>query len=73
MEISRLKYNYDDVAIIPDVATDIVSRKQCNWKTEEGMSPIWVAPMDTVVSADNWKVFYNAFCFRRMRCRFFNY
>ena len=61
MEISRLKYNYDDVAIIPDIATDIVSRKQCNWKTEEGISPIWVAPMDTVVSADNWKVFYNAF------------
>ena len=61
MEISRLKYNYDDVAIIPDIATDIVSRKQCNWKTEEGISPIWVAPMDTVVSADNWKVFYDAF------------
>lgn len=61
MENSRLKYNYDDVAIIPDIATDIVSRKQCNWKTEEGISPIWVAPMDTVVSADNWKVFYDAF------------
>lgn len=61
MQNDHLKYNYDDVAIIPDIATDIVSRKRCDWKTSDGVSPIWVAPMDTVVSVDNWKQFYDAF------------
>ena len=61
MSENKLKYNYDDVVVVPDIATDIVSRKQCDWKTDEGISPIWVAPMDTVVSADNWKVFYDAY------------
>ena len=60
MENSRLKFNYDDVVIIPDVSTNIISRNQCDWKTSEGISPIWVAPMDSVVNDENWKIFYDA-------------
>ena len=56
----RVKFNYDDVSIIPDVVTDIESRKECNPFMENGMSPIWTAPMDTVVNLDNWKTFYDA-------------
>jgi len=56
----KVKFNYDDVAIIPDIVTDIKSRKECNPLMEDGMSPIWAAPMDTVVNLDNWKTFYDA-------------
>ena len=56
----KVKFNYDDVAIIPDIVTDIKTRKECNPFMENGMSPIWTAPMDTVVDLDNWRTFYDA-------------
>ncbi len=60
MNIKGQKYNYDDVSIVPDVATTIKHRRECSCEVEEGMCPIWAAPMDTVISEDNWKVFYDA-------------
>jgi len=54
------KLNYDDITIVPDVVTDIESRKKdCNPYLEDGMLPIWAAPMDTVISLNNWKTFYD--------------
>jgi IMP dehydrogenase/GMP reductase len=52
-----MKLNYDDVVIVPDISTDIESRKSCDCKTKDGKFPIFVAPMDTVVNLDNWKIF----------------
>ena len=60
MNISGLKYNYDDVSIVPDVMTNIRHRKECSCYTSEGLSPIWASPMDTVISKDNWRVFSDA-------------
>ena len=54
-----VKFNYDDITVIPAVQTDIRSRKECNCYTEEGMLPIWCSPMDTVIGLDNWETFYD--------------
>ena len=51
------KLNYDDVTIVPEVITDIDSRKQCNPFDENGMLPIFASPMDTVINEENIKTF----------------
>lgn len=60
MSLKGLKYNYDDISIVPDVVTTIKHRRECSCEVEDGMSPIWAAPMDTVIGEDNWKIFRNA-------------
>lgn len=47
------KLNYDDVAIIPEVVSEISSRSECNPYDEDGYLPIFASCMSTVVSMDN--------------------
>lgn len=54
------KLNYDDIVVVPEKVSRIKSRKECNPFDENGMLPIWAAPMDTVINLENWKLFNKA-------------
>lgn len=58
--MSDIKLNYDDITVIPEIVTDISSRKQCNPYDEDGYLPIFAAPMSSVVSIENAHDFNNA-------------
>lgn len=55
--MSNIKLNYDDITIIPEIITTIKSRKECNPYDEFGRLPIFVSPMDTVISEENYDDF----------------
>ena len=60
----NIKYNYDDITIVPEVVTDIESRQECNPFDEEGYLPIFASCMSSVVSIDN----KNKFNENHIRC-----
>lgn len=53
----NIKLNYDDITIVPEVVTDIESRKECDPYDEFGYLPIFASPMSSVVSIENAKDF----------------
>jgi len=53
------KFDFNDILIQPAVQTQISSRTQVNPFDENGMLPIFTAPMDTVVDPYNMKDFWN--------------
>ena len=57
MLIKEIKYSYSDVNVIPAITTDMCHRSEPNPFTEEGLLPIFAAPMDTVVSENNYELF----------------
>jgi IMP dehydrogenase/GMP reductase len=48
-----MKYDFDDIVIVPKNLTTINSRSEVNCYNEEGMLPIITSPMDTVINHDN--------------------
>lgn len=58
--MSNLKFNYDDITIVPEVVTDICSRSQCNPYDKDGFLPIFASCMSSVVSFENTEKFNKA-------------
>lgn len=58
MVLNSEKLNYDDIAVVPKVITDIYHRYECTPYTNSGMLPIFAAPMGSVVSMNNWRIFH---------------
>lgn len=54
------KLNLGDLAIVPAILSDIDSRSEVVTTYENGQSPFFVAPMDTVLNKDNYKTFMDA-------------
>lgn len=54
----ELKFDYDDILIQPATVTHIDSRSEINIYDENGMLPIFTAPMIDVVDKDNIDVFF---------------
>lgn len=52
-----IKYSYDDVMIKPAILSSIEHRSECNPFDENGMLPIFTAPMDCVVNTKNFDLF----------------
>ena len=50
-------YTYNDVTIVPGMVSKIEHRSECIPWDEDGMLPLFTAPMNTVVSEDNFKLF----------------
>lgn len=55
--MQNLKYDFDDILIVPSYTTKIKSRYNDIELPE--MLPLFTAPMDTVVDLKNWKHFIN--------------
>lgn len=54
---NKIYYTYEDVTIMPNVISLIEHRSECIPLDEEGMLPLFTAPMDTVVNSKNFGMF----------------
>ena len=54
---NRIYYTYNDVTIVPSIVSNIEHRSECEPWDEHGMLPLFTAPMDTVISEDNFNLF----------------
>lgn len=54
-----IKFDWNDITLVPAVFSDIRSRKEINHLTSDGKLPLFIAPMDTVVDANNISTFLN--------------
>ena len=52
-----MKFDFDDILITPAVTSSIRSRKTVDIFDENGMLPIFTAPMDTVIDMDHRELF----------------
>lgn len=52
----EVKYSYDDISVVPAEVSEINHRSECNPYTEEGNLPLFTAPMDSVVSIENFNL-----------------
>jgi IMP dehydrogenase/GMP reductase len=50
-------FDFDDLLIEPTTLSEITSRSQVNCKNSDGKLPLLTAPMDTVVSENNFHLF----------------
>jgi IMP dehydrogenase/GMP reductase len=55
-----MKFDFDDILIQPAEISQIESRKQVNVFYGDNYLPLFTAPMDTVISDDNYKGFQDA-------------
>lgn len=56
-EYPNIKYSLKDISIVPAAVSSIHSRSQCKPYTNNGMLPLFTAPMSSVVSLENYKLF----------------
>lgn len=54
---SSIKYCYNDIMVKPAVLSTIEHRAECNPYDENGMLPLFAAPMDSVVDKSNFELF----------------
>lgn len=54
---ATLKYSYNDVMVEPAILSTIEHRAECNPFDENGMLPLFTAPMDSVVNLKNFELF----------------
>jgi IMP dehydrogenase/GMP reductase len=58
-EMIKQLYDFDDLLIEPAILSEIRSRSEINTRTIMGNLPLMTAPMDTVISEDNFHLFKN--------------
>lgn len=56
---NKIYYTYEDITIIPSELSSIDHRIECSPYDENGMLPLFTAPMNTVVGIDNFELFEN--------------
>ena len=59
MIIKDKKFDFDDLLIVPKASSKISHRDSVNLHDENGMLPLFAAPMDTVIEYKNYKLFRN--------------
>lgn len=57
--MKNILFDFNDILLIPNKTSRINTRSQIN-PSYDGFLPIFTAPMDTVVSSKNYKLFQNA-------------
>jgi len=59
MILKDIRFDFDDLLIVPKSSSNISSRKEVSVFDENGMLPLFTAPMDTVVNIKNMDLFRN--------------
>ena len=54
---NKIGLSYDDLDIVPAIISDINHRRECNVYDENGMLPVFTAPMMTVINEFNYKIY----------------
>ena len=54
---NTMKYSYNDIMVKPAILSTIEHRSECNPFDENGMLPLFTAPMDSVVNINNFGLF----------------
>lgn len=49
--------SFNDICLIPTVISEIEHRSECNPYLDNGMLPLFTAPMTSVIDENNWKIF----------------
>ena len=57
MNSNDIKFDFDDILICPAVQSSVQSRKTVRVLDENGMLPLFTAPMDTVIEMEHRKIF----------------
>ena len=52
-----MKDSYNDIMVKPAILSTIEHRSECNPFDENGMLPLFTAPMDSVVNINNFGLF----------------
>ena len=49
--------SFNDICLIPAVISNIEHRSECSPYLDNGMLPLFTAPMSSVINQDNWEIF----------------
>ena len=49
--------SFNDICLIPAVVSEIEHRSECNPYLDDGMLPLFTAPMTSVIDENNWQIF----------------
>lgn len=49
--------SFNDICLIPAAVSEIEHRSECNPYLDNGMLPLFTAPMTSVIDKNNWKIF----------------
>ena len=49
--------SFNDICLIPTVVSEIEHRSECNPYLDNGMLPLFTAPMTSVIDENNWQMF----------------
>lgn len=49
--------SFNDICLVPAIISDIEHRSECNPYLDNGMLPLFTAPMTSVINENNWKIF----------------
>jgi hypothetical protein len=56
----NMKFDWNDISIVPAILSDISSRNEVDTRNKDNKLPLFTAPMDMVISAENVDKFYNS-------------
>ena len=49
--------SFNDICLVPSVISNIEHRSECSPYLDNGMLPLFTAPMSSVINQDNWEIF----------------
>ena len=49
--------SFNDICLVPSVISNIEHRSECNPYLDNGMLPLFTAPMSSVINENNWQIF----------------
>ena len=56
MILEKTGYSYNDLTIVPETVTHIAHRSECNVYDQNGMLPLFTAPMSCIINEHNYKI-----------------
>ena len=48
---------FNDICIVPSIISNIEHRRECSPYLDDGMLPLFTAPMSSVINENNWQIF----------------